>query len=44
MDNYVILALVATLGTWFVTMLGSATVIFFKSPSARALNLMRGFV
>ena len=43
MDNYVILALVATLGTWFVTMLGSATVIFFKSPSARALNLMLGF-
>ncbi len=43
MDNYVILALVATLGTWFVTALGAATVIFFKSPSAKALNLMLGF-
>ena len=30
--NYVVfLALVATLGTWFVTALGAATVAFFKS-------------
>ena len=43
MEYYVWLALVATLGTWFVTALGAATVVFFKSPSARALNLMLGF-
>ena len=43
MEHYVWLALVATLGTWFVTALGSGTVVFFKSPSARALNLMLGF-
>ena len=29
MDNYLIMALVATLGTWFVTALGAATVIFY---------------
>ena len=43
MEHYVWLALVATLGTWFVTALGAATVVFFKSPSAKALNLMLGF-
>lgn len=43
MDNYVFPALVATLGTWFVTALGAATVIFFKSPRQRTLNLMLGF-
>ena len=43
MEHYVWLALVATLGTWFVTALGAATVAFFKSPSAKALNLMLGF-
>ena len=43
MEYYVWLALAATLGTWFVTALGAATVVFFKSPSARALNLMLGF-
>ena len=43
MEHYVWLALAATLGTWFVTALGAATVVFFKSPSARALNLMLGF-
>ncbi|MDD5863182.1 MAG: ZIP family metal transporter [Firmicutes bacterium] len=37
------MALLATLGTWFVTALGAATVVFFKSPSPRALNLMLGF-
>ncbi len=42
--NYVVfLALVATLGTWFVTALGAATVAFFKSPNPKALNLMLGF-
>lgn len=43
MNDTVILALVATLGTWFVTMLGAATVVFFKSPNPKALNLMLGF-
>ena len=43
MEYYVWLALAATLGTWFVTALGAATVVFFKSPSTRALNLMLGF-
>lgn len=43
MDNLVILALVATLGTWLVTALGAATVAFFKSPNPTALNLMLGF-
>ncbi|MGM9548368.1 MAG: ZIP family metal transporter [Faecousia sp.] len=37
------MALGATLGTWFVTALGAATVVFFKSPSRKALNLMLGF-
>ena len=43
MYNVVILALFATLGTWFVTALGAATVIFFKKTNQKALNLMLGF-
>ena len=43
MDNFVLMALIATLGTWFVTALGSATVAFFKSPNPKILNLMLGF-
>ena len=43
MVNYIILALAATLGTWFVTALGAATVIFFKSPNPKGLNIMLGF-
>ena len=43
MDNLVLLALLATLGTWLVTALGAATVAFFKSPNPTALNLMLGF-
>lgn len=43
MDAIVLMALIATLGTWFVTALGAATVVFFKSPNPRALNLMLGF-
>ncbi len=43
MNDVVFLALAATLGTWFVTALGAATVAFFKSPSPKALNLMLGF-
>ena len=43
MNHLVFMALVATLGTWFVTALGAATVAFFKSPNPKALNLMLGF-
>ena len=43
MNNIVFLALAATLGTWSVTALGAAAVIFFKSPDTRLLNLMLGF-
>ncbi len=43
MNNVVILAFVATLGTWFLTALGAATVIFFNKANQKALNLMLGF-
>ena len=43
MDNFVLLALFATLGTWFVTALGAATVVFFSTPNPKILNLMLGF-
>jgi ZIP family zinc transporter len=37
------MALAATLGTWGVTALGAATVIFFRSPDARVMNMLLGF-
>lgn len=43
MENPVFLALIATVLTWLVTALGAATVIFFRSPDPKALNLMLGF-
>ncbi len=43
MNRIFIMALIATLGTWSVTALGAATVVFFKSPNSRILNLMLGF-
>lgn len=43
MNAIVLMALIATLGTWLVTALGAATVVFFKSPAPKALNLMLGF-
>ena len=43
MNHIVLLALLATLGTWSVTALGAATVVFFRSPNPKALNLMLGF-
>lgn len=43
MENYVILALIATLGTWLITALGAATVVFFSSPNQKVLNFMLGF-
>lgn len=43
MDHTVFMALAATLGTWSVTALGAATVLFFKGTNRKALNLMLGF-
>lgn len=43
MNIPVLMALIATLGTWFVTAMGAATVVFFKSPNPKALNGMLGF-
>ena len=43
MDSFVLMALVATLGTWLVTALGAATVVFFKSPDFKGMNIMLGF-
>lgn len=43
MNSYIIMALMATLGTWFVTALGSAVVIFFKKPRRELEILMLGF-
>ena len=43
MNQLVLLALLATLGTWFVTALGAATVVFFSSPKPKFMNLMLGF-
>ncbi|MGN0478619.1 MAG: ZIP family metal transporter [Hominenteromicrobium sp.] len=43
MNEIVFMALIATLGTWSVTALGAATVVFFRSPNPKALNLMLGF-
>ena len=37
------LALMATLFTWFMTLLGAALVFFFKSMNIRLLNMMLGF-
>ena len=41
--SMVLMALAATLGTWMVTGLGAATVIFFKTPNPKVLNVMLGF-
>ena len=43
MNQTILMALVATLGTWSVTALGAAMVVFFKNPNPKALNLMLGF-
>lgn len=43
MNSVVFLALIATVGTWSVTALGAATVVFFKSPNTRLINAMLGF-
>lgn len=43
MNNAVIMALTATAGTWLITALGAAVVIFFKNTNQKVLNLMLGF-
>lgn len=43
MNNLVLMAFVATIFTWFITALGAAVVVFFKSPNPKILNLMLGF-
>lgn len=43
MSDIVIMALIATLCTWSVTALGAATVVFFKKPNPKVLNVMLGF-
>ncbi len=43
MNEIVIMAFLATVGTWLVTALGAATVVFFKKPNQKVLNLMLGF-
>lgn len=43
MNERILLALVATLGTWAVTAMGAATVLFFRSPKPKLLDGMLGF-
>lgn len=43
MNTFVIMALLATLGTWLVTALGASSVVFFTSPNRKTLNFMLGF-
>ncbi|WP_089153069.1 ZIP family metal transporter [Algoriphagus marinus] len=42
-ENPILLALLATLFTWFVTMAGASLVFFFKDIHSRVMNLMLGF-
>lgn len=43
MNQFVWMALLATVGTWLVTALGATIVVFFKSPNQKILNFMLGF-
>ena len=43
MDNVLPAALLATTGTWLITALGAATVLFFRRIRQETLNLMLGF-
>jgi ZIP family zinc transporter len=43
MNESILLALAATLGTWGLTALGAATVVFFRSPNRKMMNLALGF-
>ncbi len=41
--EYIFLALISTVGTWFLTALGSATVFFFRRINDKVLSMMLGF-
>ncbi len=43
MNIAILWALLATIGTWLLTALGAAVVVFFKAPKQSILNLMLGF-
>lgn len=43
MTDAVLWALIATCGTWLLTALGAAVVVFFRHPNRRLMNLMLGF-
>ena len=43
MNTFVIMALIATLGTWLVTALGASSVMLFTTPNQKILNFMLGF-
>ncbi len=43
MNNIILMALLATTGTWFITALGAAIVLFFKKTNITFLNSMLGF-
>lgn len=43
MKHAVLSALVATVGTWLLTALGAAVVVFFRNPNRRLMNLLLGF-
>ena len=43
MENVVVLALLATLGTWALTALGAASVFCFRNPNPKTMNVMLGF-
>ena len=43
MSKLILIAFAATVGTWLVTALGAATVVLFKSPNQKIMNVMLGF-
>lgn len=43
MQNVILLAFLATVGTWLITALGASTVFLFKKTNRKAMNLMLGF-
>ena len=43
MENVVVFALLATLGTWALTALGAATVFCFRNQNPKTMNIMLGF-
>ena len=43
MVSFAFWALAATVGTWLITALGAATVLFFSAPKPKTTNLMLGF-